>query len=139
MYKNLKKKEKMSNEEEDLSNEDLIEYIIKKKELTEDIEAQILNNLWNLGFREGEDFDVMEKKTEEWQKIVKLAFKSNFYNGILVGLMYNNKDNQVEPFFSITQKLKFGDPMQVSIQKKTEEWEADMLGLRKLRKKIKNS
>ena len=58
----------MDNDDEELSIQDLIEYIIAKKELTEDIEAQILNNLWNLGFREGADFDIMDKKTEEWKK-----------------------------------------------------------------------
>jgi uncharacterized protein YciU (UPF0263 family) len=134
-----KEKEEQEQEQEELSEEELIEYIIAKKELTDDIEAQILNNLWNLGFREGADFEVMEKKTKEWEKLIKLAFKSNFYNGILVGLMYNNKDNQIEPFYEITRKLKFGDPMQVKMTEKTEEWEADMLNLRKLRKKIKTS
>ena len=51
----------------ELSNEDLIKYIIAKRDLTEDIEAQILNNLWNLGFREGTNFDIMDQKTKEWQ------------------------------------------------------------------------
>jgi len=120
----------------DLSEEALIEYIIAKKELTEKIESQILNNLWNLGFREGADFDIMERKTKEWEKIIKLAFNDDFYNGVLVGLMYNYKDNKVEPFFGIAQKLKYGEPMQKKILQKTDEWEADMLGLCKLREKI---
>ena len=120
----------------DLSEEALIEYIIAKKELTQKILSQILNNLWNLGFREGADFDIMDRKTKEWEKLIKLAFNDDFYNGVLVGLMYNYKDNQVEPFFGITQKLKYGDPMQKKILKKTDEWEGDMLGLCKLREKI---
>ena len=120
----------------DLSEEALIEYIMAKKELTEKILSQILNNLWNLGFREGADFDIMEQKTKEWEKLIKLAFNDDFYNGVLVGLMYNYKDNQVEPFFGIAQKLKYGDPMQKKILQKTDEWEADMLGLCKLREKI---
>lgn len=120
----------------DLSEEALIEYIMAKKELTEKILSQILNNLWNLGFREGADFDIMERKTKEWEKVIKLAFNDDFYNGVLVGLMYNYKDNQVEPFFGITQKLKYGDPMQKKILQKTDEWETDMLGLCKLREKI---
>lgn len=120
----------------DLSEEALIEYIMAKKELTEKILSQILNNLWNLGFREGADFDIMERKTKEWEKVIKLAFNDDFYNGVLVGLMYNYKDNQVKPFFGITQKLKYGDPMQKKILQKTDEWEADMLGLCKLREKI---
>lgn len=120
----------------ELNNDELIKYIIAKNQLTEDIEAQILNNLWNLGFREGANFRIMDKKTKEWQKLIKLAFQQDFYNGILVGLMYNYKDDQVEPFFGITRKLKNGDPMQLKIMQKTDEWEADMLGLCKLRDKI---
>jgi uncharacterized protein YciU (UPF0263 family) len=123
----------------ELSNEDLIKYIIAKRDLTEDIEAQILNNLWNLGFREGANFDIMDQKTKEWQKIIKLAFRNNFYNGILIGLMYNYKDDQVEPFYPITQKLKPNDPLVSKMQAKTDEWETDMLGLRALRKEVKKT
>jgi uncharacterized protein YciU (UPF0263 family) len=120
----------------ELNNDELIKYIIAKNQLTEDIEAQILNNLWNLGFREGANFRIMDKKTKEWQKLIKLAFQQDFYNGILVGLMYNYKDDQIEPFFGITRKLKNGDPMQLKMMQKTDEWEADMLGLCKLRDRI---
>jgi sugar-specific transcriptional regulator TrmB len=119
----------------ELSEKTLIKHIINKDSLTDDIEGNIMNKLWNLGFLEGADFEIMAVKETKWKKLIKRAFENEFHAGLMVGILLNSKNNLIDPF----SPLKKFPKEDKEVQRITEQLETDILHFRHHNRKTKKN